>query len=131
MSSTLASIGRRIFDHVLFPVGYSVYNSRVFGLNIIHRLQMSNATTNGAAPHAHTHVDASDATSSGEGAANVTVRPIAILGDNYSYLLAHAASKTLALVDPADPAPIRRVLQEGIYKDYKLTHILTTHKHCQ
>jgi hypothetical protein len=128
MSSFLGSLGRRVFDNVLFPIGYGVYNSRLLGYNVIHRLQMSSAASPAAA---HTHVTAADATTLGSGASSVSVRPIPILGDNYAYLLAHAASKTLALVDPASPEPIRRVLEEDIYKGYTLTHILTTHKHCQ
>lgn len=58
---------------------------------------------------------------------DVQVELIPLFGDNYSYLLLHAATKTAALVDPADPAPIQRALAK--HADYKLHTILTTHKH--
>lgn len=74
----------------------------------------------------HTKVDR--ITEDGEGERQVRVVPIPILSDNYSYLLLHPASRTAALVDPADPYPIVKVLQDQ-YSDYKLTTILTTHKH--
>lgn len=46
-----------------------------------------------------------------------------------AYLLLHPSTKTCALIDPAEPPPILQVLKSSAYSNYKLTHILTTHKH--
>jgi glyoxylase-like metal-dependent hydrolase (beta-lactamase superfamily II) len=105
-----------------FSLGYWLYTKRVPGYTLHKAFLMSSAEkpktphTNGILP-----------TIEGEGDNEITVLPIALLGDNYSYLLLHSASKTAALVDPADPAPVLETLKQ--YPDYKLHTILTTHKH--
>lgn len=76
----------------------------------------------------HTKVDRP--TTDGEGDDEVTVVPVPLLDDNYSYVLLHKASRTAALVDPADPYPVVKLMQEQ-YSDYQIHTILTTHKHCQ
>ena len=76
----------------------------------------------------HTKVDRP--TTDGEGDEEVTVVPVPLLDDNYSYVLLHKASRTAALVDPADPYPVVKLMQEQ-YSDYQIHTILTTHKHCQ
>jgi glyoxylase-like metal-dependent hydrolase (beta-lactamase superfamily II) len=55
-----------------------------------------------------------------------TVTVIPILDNNYSYLLIDKATRSAAVVDPADPyAVVRAVQSAGV----TLTHILTTHHH--
>jgi hydroxyacylglutathione hydrolase len=57
---------------------------------------------------------------------SVTARPIPILSDNYAWLLHDTASGAVAIVDPADPAPIEAaVIADG----GRLDLILLTHHH--
>lgn len=51
---------------------------------------------------------------------------IPCLTDNYVWLLREPASGEVAVVDPADPGPVRAALEA---RGWKLTHILNTHHH--
>lgn len=118
------ALRKALVSKVLFPAGYALY-TRQPGFLLHRHLAMSSA----ASPKVpHTKIDAEAITQDGAGEAAVRVVPIPVLEDNYAYLITHAASKTAVLVDPADPAPILAVLKEQA-PDYKLTAILTTHKH--
>ena len=111
-----------LINKVLFPPAYKLYTSRIVGYTF-HSLAFMSSSTNPS--KAHSIIDAVKTYGEGDGAFQVV--PIPVLGDNFSYLLLHKHSKTCALVDPADPHPVTQVLEQ--HSDYKLTHILTTHKH--
>jgi hydroxyacylglutathione hydrolase len=51
---------------------------------------------------------------------------IPCLSDNYVWLAREPASGAVAVVDPADPAPVRAALDA---RGWRLTHILNTHHH--
>lgn len=54
------------------------------------------------------------------------IRQIPILSDNYSYLVIDEANGVAGAVDPAEPEPVARAIEE---EKVKLTHILCTHHH--
>lgn len=56
----------------------------------------------------------------------VTVEQIAVLSDNYVYLVHEPESGATAVVDPAVAEPVLTVLAD---KGWRLTHILNTHHH--
>ncbi|MBN8891804.1 MAG: hydroxyacylglutathione hydrolase [Rhodospirillales bacterium 70-18] len=56
----------------------------------------------------------------------ITVTPIPILSDNYAWLLRDEESGCLAVVDPADPAPVAAAIDAA---GGKLDMILLTHHH--
>jgi len=56
-----------------------------------------------------------------------TVQPIPTLDDNYAYLIIDTATKSAALVDPAEPDIAIAALKE--HDGVNITHVLTTHKH--
>ena len=56
----------------------------------------------------------------------ITVTPIPILSDNYAWLLRDEESDCLAVVDPADPAPVAAAIDAA---GGKLDMILLTHHH--
>ena len=58
--------------------------------------------------------------------ARVSIHQIAVLSDNYVYLVHEAESGACAVVDPAVAAPVLEALAE---KGWRLTHILNTHHH--
>jgi len=60
------------------------------------------------------------------GTAMLAIEPVACLTDNYAYLIHDSASGLCAIVDPSEPAPVKRALAE---RGFKLTHILNTHHH--
>jgi hydroxyacylglutathione hydrolase len=55
------------------------------------------------------------------------VIPIKLFKDNYSYALLNSAAKELYLVDPSDYQAVNSFINQ--LPDYRLTHILTTHRH--
>jgi hydroxyacylglutathione hydrolase len=57
---------------------------------------------------------------------SLTARPIPILSDNYAWLLRDADSGAVAIVDPAEDAPIDRAIQAA---GGRLDLILLTHHH--
>jgi hydroxyacylglutathione hydrolase len=57
---------------------------------------------------------------------SLTARPIAILSDNYAWLLQDSATGVTAIVDPAEEAPIEAAIQAA---GGKLDLILLTHHH--
>ena len=59
------------------------------------------------------------------------VVPIACLSDNYAYLLVCPETKQAAIVDPSEPGPVLRALEENIGRngDVKVVAILSTHHH--
>lgn len=58
--------------------------------------------------------------------AQLVVHQIAVLADNYVYLLHEAESGATAVVDPAVAEPVLAALAE---RGWRLTHILNTHHH--
>ncbi len=56
----------------------------------------------------------------------VTAEPIPILKDNYAWLLHDSASSAVAVVDPADPAPVIAAVEKA---GGRLDLILLTHHH--
>ena len=60
----------------------------------------------------------------------ISVRAIPILSDNYAWLLRDAASGAMAIVDPADAAPVALAIDAAIAEDGgHLALILLTHHH--
>lgn len=59
------------------------------------------------------------------------VVPIACLSDNYAYLLVDPETKEAAVVDPSEPDPVLRAVEEnaGRNGDVKVVAILDTHHH--
>ena len=59
------------------------------------------------------------------------VVPIACLSDNYAYLLVCPETKEAAIVDPSEPEPVLRALEEnaGRTGEVKVVAILATHHH--
>jgi hydroxyacylglutathione hydrolase len=57
---------------------------------------------------------------------SLTAQPIAILSDNYAWLLLDSATGTVAVVDPAEDAPIDAAVQRA---GGRLELILLTHHH--
>lgn len=59
------------------------------------------------------------------------VVPIACLSDNYAYLLVDPETKEAAIVDPSEPGPVLRAVEEnaGRNGDVKVVAILDTHHH--
>lgn len=59
------------------------------------------------------------------------VVPIACLSDNYAYLLVDPETKQAAIVDPSEPDPVLRAVEEnaGRNGDVKVVAILSTHHH--
>jgi hydroxyacylglutathione hydrolase len=59
------------------------------------------------------------------------VVPIACLSDNYAYLLVCPETKQAAIVDPSEPGPVLRALEEndGRNGDVKVVAVLDTHHH--
>jgi len=56
----------------------------------------------------------------------ITAQPVAILRDNYAWLLRDAATGATAIVDPADPAPVAAAIDAA---GGRLDLILLTHHH--
>ncbi len=54
------------------------------------------------------------------------IERVPALQDNYLWLVREPESGYVAIVDPADPVPVRAALKE---KGWTLTHILNTHHH--
>lgn len=59
------------------------------------------------------------------------VVPIKCLSDNYAYLLVCPETKQAAIVDPSEPEPVLRAVEENIGRtgDVKVVAILATHHH--
>jgi hydroxyacylglutathione hydrolase len=59
------------------------------------------------------------------------VVPIACLSDNYAYLLVCPETKEAAVIDPSEPEPVLRALEDngGRNGDVKVVAILATHHH--
>lgn len=97
----------------VFRLGYLVYLTRVGAW-----LHARNLPAPNAAPHSAAGSPAVLSTAS--------VHVVPILDNNYAYVLVDAATRTAAVVDPADPAPVLRAVRAV---GATLTHILTTHRH--
>ena len=54
------------------------------------------------------------------------IERVPALQDNYLWLVREPRSGLVAIVDPADPVPVRAALKR---KGWTLTHILNTHHH--
>lgn len=117
MQSPITSCFRRIKSTV-FPLLYSLYTTRV-GYHLHNKLFTSSATMSKL--HSQFTTERIDCNT-------FFVIRLPILEDNYSYLIVEKSSQQAALVDPADPELILHTLQQQ-YSEYKLTTILTTHKH--
>ncbi|PIK44805.1 putative hydrolase PNKD [Apostichopus japonicus] len=57
---------------------------------------------------------------------DVKIRPIPLLEDNYAYLVIDKSTETAVVVDPADAAAVKKVIEE---ENVRLSAIFTTHKH--
>eukprot|EP00667_Euglena_gracilis_P012934 EG_transcript_13322 len=95
----------------IFPALYAIYTSR-FGYYLKGVLHPRVAEQHSVCPP-FTEVP------------GVTILPIAILANNYAYLVWCDSTKEAFVVDPADPEKVK----QAIPKDVTLTHILTTHSH--
>ena len=51
-----------------------------------------------------------------------------LFGDNYSYIVSGTASKSLVLIDPANPAVVMDYLKNN-FPHFLISHVLYTHKH--
>ena len=58
--------------------------------------------------------------------AELTIRQIPVLNDNYVYLIRDPDSGAVGVVDPAVAQPVLDALKET---GWRLTHILNTHHH--
>jgi hypothetical protein len=96
---------------------YYLYTRRFPGYSI-HRTFVMSSRATPATPHSKVDTEAPVLDQGGK----IQLHLIPLFGDNYSYLLLHPASKTMALVDPADPAPVLKVLEQ--HKDYSQHHTL-------
>ena len=56
----------------------------------------------------------------------IDVKPVPAFRDNYIWLITNPADRTAAVIDPGDPAPVSRALDEG---GWRLAAILVTHHH--
>jgi hydroxyacylglutathione hydrolase len=56
----------------------------------------------------------------------LAIELVACLTDNYAYLLHDPADGLCAVVDPSEPGPVKRALEQ---RGWTLTHILNTHHH--
>ena len=54
------------------------------------------------------------------------IERVPALQDNYLWLVREPKSGFVAIVDPADPVPVRAALKKN---EWTLTHILNTHHH--
>jgi len=123
LSSLSPRIRKTVFNRCLFPIGYSLYVGPA-GYLAHKAFAMSSAKTP-AVPHSKIDAPVVD----GDGDAKVSVVLLPLFGDNFSYMLRHESSRRITLVDPADPAPVLAALKEQEALGYKVTTILTTHKH--
>ncbi|WP_428376194.1 hydroxyacylglutathione hydrolase [Lichenicoccus sp.] len=57
------------------------------------------------------------------------IRPVPILSDNYAWLLRDPASQALAIVDPAELAPVLAAIEQAEAIGGRLSLILLTHHH--
>jgi hydroxyacylglutathione hydrolase len=103
---------KRYWIQLLFPVGYYLYTTRLG-----YRLHLRQLSNRRATPHSITQPLS---------LSGFTVVPLAILGDNYSYVVFDEASKVAVAVDAADPEAVKNCVQE---KNLSLRALLTTHKH--
>jgi hydroxyacylglutathione hydrolase len=55
---------------------------------------------------------------------SLTIEPIPLLTDNYAYLLRDEATQRIAIIDPAEAAPVLQFL-----KNRQIDYILNTHHH--
>lgn len=97
----------------LFPVMYWVYTTRI-GYHL-HKKSFATPRT------PHSTVD------NVYNKSGVMVRILAMLGDNYCYVIVDTATHQAAAVDPGDPHALLQWLSEN--DEVKLTHLLITHKH--
>jgi hydroxyacylglutathione hydrolase len=115
LSSQLLANPFNLIKSSLFNLGYRLYNSKLIGYHFIHkRLMSSNSTVNTKTFPIFDY-------------STFTVQPVALLEDNYSYLLVEKSTNSAALVDPAEPAKILSALKQR--PELKVELILTTHKH--
>src|SRR5262245_59695434 len=58
--------------------------------------------------------------------AALEIRPVALLRDNYGYLLHELSANVTAIVDPSEVEPVLAAVKQA---GWTLTHILNTHHH--
>eukprot|EP01063_Lacrimia_lanifica_P020800 TRINITY_DN28088_c0_g1_i1.p1 TRINITY_DN28088_c0_g1~~TRINITY_DN28088_c0_g1_i1.p1 ORF type:complete len:352 (+),score=110.21 TRINITY_DN28088_c0_g1_i1:59-1114(+) len=99
-----------------FPVLYRLYTSNLLGYNILRNLLHPRQ------PRPHSHVDVWRHPD----IPGVSVMPVAVLADNYAYLLWCNATMRAVAIDPADPHAVYAAADRlGL----TITTILATHKH--
>ena len=59
----------------------------------------------------------------------LAITPIPILSDNYAWLLRDQGSAAMAVVDPAEEAPVAAAIEAGMRSGGRLASILLTHHH--
>jgi hypothetical protein len=103
---------KQFWMKLLFPVGYYLYTTRLGYLLHLRQLSKKRHT-----PHSTTQPLS---------LSGFTVIPLAILDDNYCYVVVDDTSKIAVAIDSADPEAVKRCVQE---KNISLKALLTTHKH--
>ncbi|XP_068615096.1 probable hydrolase PNKD [Brachionichthys hirsutus] len=100
----------------LFRIAYTLYTRTILGY-MYYKRQMRKARERFPAGHS---------TSLPMEMNGIKIIPMAVLSDNYSYLVMDTASSIAVVVDPADPEAVQAVLRE---EGVTLEAILCTHKH--
>lgn len=108
-----------IIQSAVFNLGYRLFNTKTIGYNAFRLFTKMSAAANTNSTNPHSIVKPSLIQYG-----SFSVQPIPILSDNYSYLIIDNSSKQAAIVDPAQPEIVLKVLSEQ--KGIELTHILTT-----
>eukprot|EP01080_Neovahlkampfia_damariscottae_P013063 gene13063-8271_t len=104
----------------MFQIGYSIFNSRVgyFGFQNFF-LPKENAEP-------HTIIQNPIHKFKTKEGKEIELLCFAILSDNYTFVLHDVSTKSITTIDPADPRPLIKFIEEN---KLNLTSILTTHKH--
>ncbi|XP_053732813.1 probable hydrolase PNKD isoform X1 [Synchiropus splendidus] len=100
----------------LFRIAYTLYTRTRLGY-LYYKRQMKKAREH--YPAGHSSAPSVEFNS-------IKIIPIAVLSDNYSYLIIDTTSNLAVVVDPADPQTVQTVIEE---EGVTLEAILCTHKH--
>ncbi|XP_006816249.1 putative thioesterase PNKD [Saccoglossus kowalevskii] len=101
---------------VLFRIGYFLYTRTRLGY-FYHLKNLSKAREK--FPQGHSVVTPQEFN-------GLRICPVAMLDDNYSYVIVDTADKVAVVIDPSDPEAVQHCLQR---ENVTLQAILTTHKH--
>lgn len=125
----------------MFPVLYRVYTSDTIGYRLRHKLHKRDDPHTTVANAWRRLTAARPDTVDHDDPATVSILPVPVLSDNYAYLVICERSGNVAAVDPADPhrilhlvdalneAAVRQEAAPSSRPFFRLTHILTSHKH--